>query len=51
MGRSVNGIGVVDTVHSANTGTTTSTRYIQVQYYNGSTGTGSGGKYTLKLAW
>ncbi|MBQ5963767.1 S8 family peptidase [Massilia sp. ZL223] len=52
MGQSVNGIGMTDTVHSANTGTTTSIRYVRVVYYTGTTGAAtSGGKYTLKLTW
>jgi serine protease len=50
VGKSENGTGMADTVHSANTGTTTSTRYIRVQYYTGTTGATSG-KYTLKLVW
>ncbi len=40
------GAGQIDTATSANTGTTTSTRYIRVKYYSGGTGT-----YTLNLKW
>ena len=50
MGKSENGVGLADTVHSANSGSTTSTRYIRVVYYTGGTGATSG-KYTLKLTW
>ncbi|MFO1251315.1 MAG: S8 family peptidase [Inhella sp.] len=40
------GAGQIDTASSANTGTTTSTRYVRVKYYSGGTGT-----YTLNLKW
>ncbi|SDE14509.1 serine protease [Massilia sp. PDC64] len=47
---SENGTGTADTATSANTGTTTSARYVRVVYYSGGTGSTSG-KYTLKLTW
>jgi serine protease len=47
---SENGTGAVDTATSANTGSTTSARYVRVVYYSGGTGSTSG-KYTLKLTW
>jgi serine protease len=47
---SENGAGAVDTASSANTGGTTSARYVRVVYYSGGTGATSG-KYTLKLTW
>ncbi|WP_075793736.1 S8 family peptidase [Massilia putida] len=47
---SENGTGAVDSASSANTGTTTSARYVRVVYYAGGTGSTSG-KYTLKLTW
>jgi serine protease len=47
---SENGTGSVDTATSANTGSTTVTRYVRVVYYAGGTGSTSG-KYTLKLTW
>ncbi|WP_026354979.1 S8 family peptidase [Massilia niastensis] len=50
LGKSENGAGVADTVNSANTGSTTATRYVRVVYYSGGTGA-TNGKYTLKLTW
>jgi serine protease len=50
LGKSENGTGSVDSVSSANTGTTTSTRYVRVVFYSGGTGSTSG-KYTLKTTW
>ncbi|WP_292042262.1 S8 family serine peptidase [Massilia sp. UBA6681] len=50
LSRSENGTGAVDSVSSANTGTTTASRYVRVVYYSGGTGSTSG-KYTLKLTW
>ncbi|MBQ5940975.1 S8 family serine peptidase [Massilia sp. AB1] len=50
LGKSENGTGAVDSYNSANTGTTTSTRYVRVVYYSGGTGSVSG-KYTLKMTW
>ncbi|MBQ5950357.1 S8 family peptidase [Massilia sp. ST3] len=50
MGKSENGLGAIETVNSANTGSATSTRYIRVVYYTGGTGA-TNGKYTLKLNW
>ena len=50
LSRSENGTGAVDSVSSANTGTTTASRYVRVVYYSGGTGSTSG-KYTLKLSW
>ncbi|MFC0252420.1 S8 family peptidase [Massilia consociata] len=50
LSRSENGTGSVDSVSSANTGTTTQSRYVRVVYYSGGTGSTSG-KYTLKLSW
>jgi serine protease len=50
LAKSENGTGAVDSVSSANTGTTASTRYVRVVYYSGGTGSTSG-KYTLKLSW
>jgi serine protease len=47
---SENGTGSVDSATSANTGSTTVTRYVRVVYYAGGTGSTSG-KYTLKLTW
>ncbi len=47
---SENGAGAADTATSANTGSTTSARYVRVVYYSGGTGSTSG-KYTLKLTW
>ena len=47
---SENGAGAVDAASSANTGTTTSARYVRVVYYSGGTGSTSG-TYTLKLTW
>jgi len=49
MGKSENGAGLVDTVHSANSGSTSSTRFIRVVYASGATG--ASGNYTLKLTW
>jgi serine protease len=50
LARSENGTGSVDAASSANTGGTTSARYVRVVYYSGGTGSTSG-KYTLKLSW
>jgi serine protease len=50
LARSENGAGAVDSASSANTGSTTSARYVRVVYYSGGTGSTSG-KYTLKLTW
>jgi serine protease len=50
LSRSENGMGAVESVSSANTGTTTQTRYIRVVYDNGGVGATSG-QYTLKLSW
>jgi serine protease len=50
LSRSQNGTGAVDSVSSANTGTSTATRYVRVVYANGGTGASSG-RYTLKLSW
>ncbi|MGH8854951.1 MAG: peptidase S8, partial [Telluria sp.] len=50
LGKSENGAGAVDTVNSANTGTSTAIRYVRVVYYSGGTGA-TNGKYTLKLTW
>lgn len=50
LGASENPAGAVDSVASANTGTSASTRYVRVRYYSGGTGSTSG-KYTLKLSW
>ena len=50
LGRSENGAGSIDSVSVANTGTTTSARYVRVVYYSGGTGATSG-TYTLKLTW
>jgi serine protease len=50
LARSENGTGAIDTASSANTGTTTSARYVRVVYYSGGTGSTSG-TYTLKLGW
>jgi serine protease len=47
---SENGTGAIDSASSANTGGTTSARYVRVVYYSGGTGSTSG-KYTLKLSW
>jgi serine protease len=47
---SENGTGAIDSASSANTGGTTSARYVRVVYYSGGTGATSG-KYTLKLSW
>jgi serine protease len=47
---SENGTGAIDSASSANTGSTTSARYVRVVYYAGGTGSTSG-KYTLKLSW
>jgi serine protease len=43
---STKGAGQIDSATTANTGTTTSTRYVRVRYYSGGTGT-----YTLGLSW
>ncbi|CAN7159935.1 S8 family peptidase [Massilia sp. LjRoot122] len=50
LSRSENGTGAVDSATSANTGTTTASRYVRVVYYSGGTGATSG-KYTLKASW
>jgi serine protease len=50
LSRSENGTGAVESVSSANTGTSAQTRYIRVVYDSGSTGPTSG-NYTLKLSW
>jgi serine protease len=50
LSRSENGTGAVDSASSANTGTTTASRYVRVVYYSGGTGSTSG-KYTLKMSW
>jgi serine protease len=50
LASSENGAGAVDAASSANTGSTTSARYVRVVYYSGGTGSTSG-KYTLKLSW
>lgn len=50
LAKSENGAGVVDAASVANTGTTTSARYVRVGYYSGGTGA-TNGKYTLKLTW
>eukprot|EP01114_Cavostelium_apophysatum_P016155 TRINITY_DN4542_c0_g3_i1.p1 TRINITY_DN4542_c0_g3~~TRINITY_DN4542_c0_g3_i1.p1 ORF type:complete len:595 (-),score=147.13 TRINITY_DN4542_c0_g3_i1:374-2158(-) len=47
---SENGAGSADTVSNANTGSSTSTRYVRVVYYSGGTGSTSG-KYSLKFTW
>lgn len=47
---SENGAGVADSLSTANTGTTTATRYVRVKYYSGGTGATSG-TYKLKLSW
>lgn len=49
LSRSENGAGSVDSASSANTGTTTSSRYVRVVYYSGSTGTA--GTYNVKMSW
>jgi serine protease len=50
LSSSENGAGAADTASSANTGSSTSARYVRVVYYSGGTGSTSG-KYTLKLTW
>lgn len=50
LGKSENGAGAVDSYSSANTGSTTATRYVRVVYYSGGTGA-TNGKYTLKMTW
>ena len=50
LGTSQNGAGAVDSVSSANAGSSVSTRYVRVTYYSGGTGA-TNGKYTLKLSW
>ena len=50
LGKSENGAGAVDSFSSANTGSTTATRYVRVVYYSGGTGA-TNGKYTLKMTW
>jgi serine protease len=47
---SENPAGSADSASAANTGSTTSARYVRVVYYSGGTGSTSG-KYTLKLSW
>ncbi|RLM52959.1 peptidase S8, partial [Halobellus sp. Atlit-31R] len=49
LSRSENGTGSVDSASSANTGTTTASRYVRLVYYSG--GTGSAGTYNVKLSW
>ncbi|BDT56559.1 hypothetical protein MasN3_00530 [Massilia varians] len=49
LSRSENGAGAVDSASSANTGTTTASRYVRVVYYSGSVG--SAGTYNVKLSW
>jgi len=49
LSSSENGAGSVDSASSANTGTTTASRYVRVVYYSGSTGTA--GTYNVKLSW
>ncbi|MEX5745435.1 S8 family peptidase [Massilia sp. X63] len=49
LSRSENGAGSVDSASSANTGTTTSSRYVRVVYYSG--GTGTAGTYNVKMSW
>lgn len=50
LGASENPAGAVDSVTSANTGSSTSTRYVRVVYYSGGTGS-TNGKYSLQLSW
>ena len=50
LARSENGTGAAEAASSANTGSTTSPRYVRVVYYSGGTGSTSG-KYALKLTW
>ncbi len=47
---SENGAGAADTVSNANTGSSTSTRYVRVVYYSGGTGS-TNGKYSVKFTW
>ena len=49
LSRSENGAGAVDSASSANTGSTTASRYVRVVYYSGSVG--SAGTYNVKLSW
>jgi serine protease len=49
LSRSENGTGAVDSATSANTGSTTASRYVRVVYYSGSVGTA--GTYNVKLSW
>jgi serine protease len=49
LSRSENGAGAVDSASSANTGSTTASRYVRVVYYSGSVGTA--GTYNVKLSW
>ena len=49
LSRSENGAGAVDSATSANTGSTTASRYVRVVYYSGSVG--SAGTYNVKLSW
>jgi serine protease len=46
LASSVKGAGLVDSATNANTGTGTVTRYVQVRYYSGGTGS-----YSLKVSW
>jgi len=50
LGTSQNGAGAVDSVSSANTGSSTAIRYVRVVYYSGGTGA-TNGKYSLALTW
>jgi len=50
LASSENGTGAAEAASSANTGSTTSPRYVRVVYYSGGTGSTSG-KYALKLTW
>jgi serine protease len=50
IGKSENGTGSIDSVSIKNTGSSTFTRYVQVKYYSGGTGS-TNGKYTLKMSW
>jgi len=44
------GAGKTDSASTTNTGTSTVTRYVQVRYYSGGTGS-TNGKYTLTASW
>jgi serine protease len=50
LSSSENGSGAVENVSNRNTGTATVTRYVQVRYYSGASGTAAG-KYTLEFIW